>query len=125
MNTVCFILQSQERKKICILWILESTNTRYKDTQVTNIEVGRFRKTHLAKLYNALDGAIKDYAKAESNKKHMHAEAIHAYAEGQKLEFRVTPGATHYGSTNDWFPCDNPDFHPNFEYRVRKDNVSS
>ena len=92
---------------------------------MTNIEVGRFRKTHLAKLYNALDGAIKDYAKAESNKKHMHAEAIHAYAEGQKLEFRVTPGVTHYGSTNDWFPCDNPDFHPNFEYRVRKDNVSS
>ena len=30
---------------------------------MTNIEVGRFRKTHLAKLYNALDGAIKDYAK--------------------------------------------------------------
>jgi len=45
------------------LWILESTNTRYKDAQVTNIEVGRFRKTHLAKLYNALDEAIKDYAK--------------------------------------------------------------
>ena len=76
-----------------------------------------YRSVNLEKFNSNFDAIF--------NKKHMHAEAIHAYAEGKKLEFRVAPGATHYGSTNDWFPCDNPDFHPNFEYRVRKDNVSS
>lgn len=51
---------------------------------------------------------------------HQHAEAIRALADGKRLEFRVKPGATDYGSTYDWYPCDNPDFHPNFEYRIRK-----
>ena len=51
---------------------------------------------------------------------HKHAEAIRAFADGEKLEFRVAPGATDYGSTDDWYSCDNPDFHPNFEYRVRR-----
>lgn len=52
---------------------------------------------------------------------HKHAEAIRAYADGKKLEFRVAPDATHYGSGDDWYPCDNPDFHPLFEYRVRRE----
>lgn len=52
---------------------------------------------------------------------HKHAEAIRAYADGKKLEFRVAPNATAYGSTDEWYPCDNPDFHPRFEYRVRRD----
>ena len=29
---------------------------------MTNVEVGHFKKTHLQKLYNALDDAIKEYA---------------------------------------------------------------
>lgn len=53
-------------------------------------------------------------------KEHQHAEAIRAYADGHKLEFRVAPDATSYGSGDDWYPCDNPDFHPRFEYRVRQ-----
>lgn len=55
-------------------------------------------------------------------KEHEHAEAIRAFAEGKKLEFRAKPGATKYGSKNEWFPCDNPEFHHNFEYRVRDDD---
>jgi len=54
---------------------------------------------------------------------HEHAEELRALAEGKKLEFRVKPGATTYGSTSDWYPCDNPDFHHNFEYRVIDDKV--
>ena len=51
---------------------------------------------------------------------HMHAEAIRAYADGYKIEFRPKPGA--YGSTTDWYPCHLPDFHPNFEYRKKEDH---
>lgn len=54
---------------------------------------------------------------------HEHAEALRALAEGKKLEFRVKPDATNYGSTQEWYPCDNPDFHHNFEYRVVTDEV--
>lgn len=53
-------------------------------------------------------------------KEHEHAQAIRALADGNKLEFRVKQDATSYGSTDDWYPCDNPDFHPNFEYRIRR-----
>lgn len=54
---------------------------------------------------------------------HEHAEALRAFAEGKKLEFRVKPGATNYGSTMEWYPCDNPDFHHSFEYRIRREEV--
>lgn len=54
-------------------------------------------------------------------KEHEHAEAIRAYAEGEKIEFRPKKTASSYGSTDDWFACDNPDFHHNFEYRVKRD----
>ena len=56
-----------------------------------------------------------------SKKEHEHAEAIRAYAEGEKIEFRPKKTASSYGSTDDWFACDNPDFHHNFEYRVKRD----
>ena len=55
-------------------------------------------------------------------KEHEHAEAIRAFAEGKKLEFRPKPDSSTYGSTDHWFPCDNPEFHHNFEYRVRDDD---
>ena len=55
-------------------------------------------------------------------KEHEHAEAMRAFAAGEKLEFRPKPGATSYGSTTDWHPCNNPDFHPNFEYRIKRDD---
>ena len=54
-------------------------------------------------------------------KEHEHAEAVRAFAAGEKLEFRPKKTATFYGSTDDWFACDNPDFHHNFEYRVKRD----
>jgi len=53
-------------------------------------------------------------------KEHQHAEAIRAYADGYPLEFRVKPGATDYGSTDAWYACNKPDFHPNFEYRISR-----
>lgn len=55
------------------------------------------------------------------NKEHEHAEAMRAFAAGEKLEFRPKKTATNYGSTDEWFACDNPDFHHNFEYRVKRD----
>jgi hypothetical protein len=54
-------------------------------------------------------------------KEHEHAEAVRAFAAGEKLEFRPKKTAIFYGSTDDWFACDNPDFHHNFEYRVKRD----
>jgi hypothetical protein len=51
-----------------------------------------------------------------------HADAKKAFAEGQELEFRVKPGVVRYGSKNDWFPCRSPDWHPNFEYRVKENH---
>jgi hypothetical protein len=53
-------------------------------------------------------------------KPHQHAGALRAYADGHKLEFRVRPGAINYGSITEWHPCEMPEFHPNFEYRVRR-----
>ena len=55
------------------------------------------------------------------NKEHEHAEAMRAFAAGEKLEFRPKNTATNYGSTDEWFACDNPDFHHNFEYRIKRD----
>ena len=52
-------------------------------------------------------------------RRHEHYDAIIAFAEGHELEFRPKPNATPYGSTDDWYACDNPDFHPSFEYRVK------
>jgi len=51
-------------------------------------------------------------------KEHEHAEVIRAYASGQKIEFRPKPNS--YGSTSKWYPCKLPEFHTNFEYRVRR-----
>jgi hypothetical protein len=39
----------------------------------------------------------------------------------KKIEFRPKKTASSYGSTDEWFACDNPDFHHNFEYRVKRD----
>ena len=55
------------------------------------------------------------------NKEHEHAEAMRAFAAGEKLEFRPKKTATSYGSTGEWFACDSPDFHHNFEYRIKRD----
>lgn len=58
----------------------------------------------------------------KERKEHKHAEAIRAYADGYELEFRVKPSEGRYGSTNGtWYPCSKPDFHPDFEYRVKPD----
>jgi len=57
----------------------------------------------------------------KEKKEHEHAEAIRAYAAGEKLEFRPKKKKGHYGSTDTWYPCDLPDFHPNFEYRIKRD----
>jgi len=56
------------------------------------------------------------------NKEHEHAEAIRAYASGEKIEFRPKKTATNYGSTNEWQACNSPDFHPNFEYRIKRND---
>lgn len=72
-----------------------------------------YRPVDLEKFNDNFDRIFK-------KKEHQHAEAIRAFAAGEKLEFRVAPGVTSYGSTHEWYPCDNPDFHPNFEYRIRK-----
>jgi len=51
-------------------------------------------------------------------KPHQHAKAIHAWADGAEIEFRVNPTRIAYGPSNYWNPCRNPDWHENFEYRV-------
>lgn len=56
------------------------------------------------------------------NKEHEHAEAIRAYAAGEKIEFRPKKTATNYGSNNEWQACNSPDFHPNFEYRIKRND---
>jgi len=63
-----------------------------------------------------------NFEKIFGNKEHEHAEAMRAFASGEKLEFRPKKDATSYGSTDEWYPCDNPDFHHNFEYRIKRDD---
>ena len=53
--------------------------------------------------------------------RHVHADIIHLWAEGAEIEFRVAPKEGRYGSTHTWYPCTNPDWHPNFEYRVKQE----
>jgi hypothetical protein len=53
-------------------------------------------------------------------KEHIHAKVIRDYAKGHEIEFRPRSDHTIYGSTTDWYPCKHPDFHPNFEYRVKR-----
>lgn len=50
--------------------------------------------------------------------KHEFARAVDCWADGNRIEFRVKPNKTKYGSTNDWHAMDNPWFDNNFEYRV-------
>lgn len=77
-----------------------------------------YRKVDKAKFDQNFDKIF------SGKKEHEHAQAIRAYAAGEKLEFRPKKTATSYGSTNEWHPCENPEFHPNFEYRVRRDAES-
>lgn len=58
----------------------------------------------------------------KKEEEHEHAEAMRAFAEGKKLEFRPKPGVMSYGSTGSWYPCHNPDFHHNFEYRIKEND---
>ena len=51
--------------------------------------------------------------------RHPLADLIHAWAEGAEIEFRPNPTRTAYGSSLAWQPCRNPDWHPNFEYRIK------
>ena len=53
--------------------------------------------------------------------RHVHADVIHLWAEGAEIEFRCAPKRRSYGSTLTWHPCSNPDWHPNFEYRVKQE----
>lgn len=53
-------------------------------------------------------------------KRHLHADMIHAWAEGAQIEFRVNSTRIAYGSSNDWKPCRNPEWHENFEYRIKQ-----
>ena len=46
------------------------------------------------------------------------ARAVSRWADGDELQFRVTPGATNYGSIDQWHPMERPEFHPNFSYRT-------
>ena len=46
------------------------------------------------------------------NMKHKHAETIHAWAEGAKLQFRIPPGET-------WQDVEIPSFLGHCEYRVK------
>lgn len=46
------------------------------------------------------------------------ARVVSRWAEGEEMQFKVRPGATPYGSSDDWHPMENPWFHPNFTYRV-------
>jgi len=52
-------------------------------------------------------------------KRHQHADVIHAWADGAEIEFRPKPTLSAYGSSSDWMPCRYPDWHENFEYRVK------
>ena len=51
-------------------------------------------------------------------KRHPHADVIHAWADGAEIEFRPKKGGYGNGAFN-WRPCRNPDWHENFEYRVK------
>ena len=50
--------------------------------------------------------------------KQAFARAVSRWADGDELQFRVTPGATNYGSSNQWHSMKRPEFHPNFSYRA-------
>jgi len=52
-------------------------------------------------------------------RQHQHAEVIRAYADGHQIEFRPKPNSYGTGATK-WYRCKQPDFDPNFEYRVRR-----
>lgn len=58
-------------------------------------------------------------------KRHQHADAIHAWAEGAEIEFRINPNKSNYGSEDVWRPCKDPDWHENFEYRVKREEELS
>ena len=45
---------------------------------------------------------------------------IHAWAERAQIEFRVNQNKSNYGSEDVWRPCHNPDWHENFEYRIKQ-----
>ena len=51
--------------------------------------------------------------------RHPLADLIHAWAEGAEIEFRPDTTRIAYGSSVAWQPCRNPDWHPNFEYRIK------
>jgi len=51
--------------------------------------------------------------------RHPHADLIHAWAEGAEIEFRPNCTRIAYGSSIAWQQCRNPDWHPNFEYRIK------
>ena len=51
--------------------------------------------------------------------RHQHADVIHAWADRAEIEFRPKPTRSAYGSSSDWMPCRDPDWHENFEYRVK------
>ena len=76
-----------------------------------------YRKVDKTKFESNFDRIFGRKEKEE----HEHAEAMRAFASGEKLEFRPKKTASDYGSTDEWYPCDNPDFHENFEYRIRRD----
>ena len=52
-------------------------------------------------------------------KRHPFADLIHAWAEGAEIEFRPDRTRIAYGSSVAWQPCRNPDWHENFEYRIK------
>jgi hypothetical protein len=50
---------------------------------------------------------------------HPYAEAIKAYADGYRVQFRVKPELSNYGSMNTWMDSERPEFHyTNFEWRI-------
>lgn len=51
--------------------------------------------------------------------RHPHADLIHAWAEGAEIEFRPDASKANYGSSLAWQTCRNPDWHPNFQYRIK------
>lgn len=53
---------------------------------------------------------------AEEHKKEF-AQVVQDWSDGKDVQFKVRPGATPYGSSDDWHPMENPWFHPNFTYR--------
>ncbi len=54
--------------------------------------------------------------------RHLHADVIHAWAEGAEIEFRPNHTRIAYGSSIAWILCRNPDWHENFEYRVKENH---